>query len=82
MNVLLDTLGVLGHKVHLVWRETLTCALNLAYREDWIKVFSPVETGNLTRVKDVVDVLKHLLVDDLRVDEDKGRRLAFNTSLH
>lgn len=82
MDILLDSLDVTSHKIHFVGNQTLTCAFYFAYLIDRVKVFSPIEACNLTGVEDIIDVLKHLFVDDLGVNKDKSGWFVLYTGLH
>jgi len=82
VDVLLNSLDVASHEVHFVGDQALTCAFCLTDLIDRVKVFSPIEACNLTGVEDVIDVLEHLFIDNLGVDEDKSGGFVFNTGLH
>ena len=47
---------------------------------DLLDVLTRVEIGDLTVVKNVVDILNEGLIDDLRVWEQENMRLTVNTS--
>jgi hypothetical protein len=62
--------------------ETFLHAKELTNLEEWLKVLSLVEVRYITGIEDVVDVLQHLLVDDLGVHKDESCGFIVNTSLH
>jgi hypothetical protein len=82
MNVLLYTANVTSEHVHLRNLNVLLHANNLSDLEDGLIVFNFIEIGYISRVQDVIDIFKHLLVDDLGVNKEEGCLLIFNTSLH
>lgn len=65
-----------GHSDTLIDTRVLTNLL------DGFHVFLLVEIGYITTIEDVVDILEHLLVDNLGVDKDEGGWFVLNSSLH
>jgi hypothetical protein len=59
----------------------LSHTLSLTNVHNSFHIFLFVKSWNITRVKDVIDILKHLLVNNLSVDEQEGSGLSFNSSL-
>mmetsp|Transcript_11712 Transcript_11712/g.17848 ORF Transcript_11712/g.17848 Transcript_11712/m.17848 type:complete len:936 (+) Transcript_11712:4723-7530(+) len=82
MNVALDSLQVLREHIHFVESHALLLALLFTDSEDAFKVLVLVELRNIAGVQDVVDIFKHLLVDDLGINEQEGGDLGFDTGLH
>lgn len=82
MNVLLDASQVALEHVHLVNSEASSGTLSLSDHVDPFKVLCLVESWNIARVQNIVDVFKHLLVDDLGVHKEERCGLAIDTSLH
>lgn len=81
MNVGLNSIQVLLEHVHLVNSDTLTCAFGSADGHDGFFVLSLVQAWHITRVQNCVDVLKHVLVNDLSVNKHEGGLFALNTTL-
>jgi hypothetical protein len=82
MDISFDSSEVLTEHVHLVnWKLLLQALLssNSIYS---FQIFSFIELGDISGVKYVVDILKHLFIDDLGVHEQEGGHFAIHTSLH
>lgn len=69
MDVLLDPHQILREDIHLGGRDIPLGALRLAIRDNLIVVLLLVNTRDITAIEDVVDILQHLLVDDLSIAE-------------
>jgi hypothetical protein len=78
MDVGLNSCQIAGEHVHLIDRQSLLSAVSLTHLEDVFLILIFVEPGYISRVEDVVDILQHLLVDDLCVAEEEhsGFRLT------
>lgn len=82
MNVLLDSSKIAGEHVHLIKRNVLLDAFSFAHHVNAFEVFILVKSSDVTRVKNVVNILDHLLVDNLSIAEQERRGFAFHSSLH
>lgn len=82
MNVTLNSAQVLLEHVHLGDGDLLLHAELLTDLKDGVHVFKLVEIWHVTTVKDVVDILKLLLLDDLSINKQEGGGLVIATSLH
>ena len=82
MHVLLDARDVSHKHVHLVDRQLLFDAQISTHLFDIFHVLLLVEARHVTSIEDVVDVLKLLLIDDLRVDKQERGFLVLNACLH
>jgi len=69
MDVCLDSKQVLTKHVHLVQGHLFSLAFLLTNHVDAFIVFIFVQLWYVTGVKHIVDILEHLLVDNLCVDE-------------
>ena len=78
MDVALDPGEVHAEDVHLVGLQVLLGAVALAVGHDVLHVLVVVEVGHVPGVEDIVDVLQHLLVDDLRVHEEEAEGLVLH----
>ena len=82
MDVLPDSTQIALENVHLGYLQVLGDTLSLANWCDALHIFCFVQIRNVTRVKNVVDILEHLFVDDLRVHKEEASWLILNTCLH
>ena len=82
MSVLHDTAKVSGEHVHLRNSDLLLNALVFTDLENRLHIFNSVQVWHITTIEDIVDVLEHLLIHDLGVDEEEGCWLVLDTSLH
>jgi hypothetical protein len=71
VDVPLDSSKILLEHIQEIDWQVLFHAHGLANLVDGFEVFLLVETSHITTVKDVVNVFKHRLIDDLSVDEDE-----------
>ena len=82
MNILLDAADVTSEHIHLCDLDVLLHADYLTDLKDGFVIFELVQVGYITGIKNIVYILKHLLVDDLSVDKQERGLLVVNTSLH
>lgn len=82
MHVGFHSLQVLAKHVHLVDCKSLLLAGCFTNSKDALKVFSLVQLRNITRVEHIINVLKHLLVDNLGINEQEGSYQTTYTTLH
>lgn len=82
VNVSLHLAKVALEHVHLRDLKILLHTEQLSDLEDRLKVLILIEIWHITRVEDVVNILKHLLVHNLSVDEEEGGGLVLDSCLH
>ena len=69
MDVSLDSVEIHSEDVHFVWLHISLQALCFAVSGYIFEVFILIEIGDIAAVEDVVDILQHLLINNLRVDK-------------
>ena len=67
MDVASHADNILGKNVQFGGGDLFLLALGTACPTDGLQVLRRIQVGHITAVKDIVDVLNHLLVDDLHV---------------
>lgn len=82
MTVGLDSIQVLLEHVHLADSDSFTLALLATYSHDRLLILGLVQAWHVTRVKDSVNILKHILIDDLGIDKQESGGFCLNTTLH
>lgn len=82
MDVLLDPDEVLREDVHLGRLDVALDALALTRRHDFIHVLLLVDASHIPGIEHVVQILQHLLINDLRVTEEEGHLLVLHTRDH
>lgn len=82
MDVSLNLSEVASEHVHDRDLDTLFLADLATHFVDWLHVLSLVQVWNISCIEDVIDVLKHLLVDNLRIDKEETRLSVLSTCLH
>lgn len=82
MHISLDTVQVATEHVHLVDGQLSAVALVLTNSKDGLEIFSLVQLWDVTRVQDSVDVLEHILVDNLSINKQESSLFGLDTSLH
>lgn len=82
MNVGLHSVEIALEHIHLCNSNLFTCAFNLTDSHDGLFVFSFIKSGNITRVKNGVNVFKHIFVNNLGINEHKRGCFSLNTTNH
>lgn len=72
VDIPLDSGQIHREDIHLVGLQILLHTVSLAVGYDILHILVVVEVGHIAAVEDVVDVLEHLFVDDLGVDEEEA----------
>jgi len=63
------------------WQVLLLAELTTDF-VDWVQVLLLVQVGNVTGIQHIIDVLEHLLIHDLGIDEEETCCLVFGACLH
>lgn len=71
MSVSLDLSNVALEHVHLCYLKLFLHADQLTNLVNRLQVFSFVEIWNITSIQNIVDILKHLLIDDLSINKEE-----------
>lgn len=82
MNVPFDSDEVLREDIHLGGLDVSFDTFSLTSTQYLIDVFILVDACHITTIEYVVEILKHLLVDDLRITKQKREGFIFHTSDH
>ena len=82
MDVFLNNSKISLEHIHLRDLKVLFHTDQFSHLENGLQILSLIEIRNITRVQNVVDILKHLFIDDLGIDEYEVGWLVFTTSLH
>jgi len=77
-----DLSEVASEHVHDSHLDTLLLANLTADFVDWLHVFCLVQVWNVTCIEDVIDILKHLFIDNLGINKQETRLPVLCTSLH
>ena len=82
MNVLLDSSNISSEHIHLCNLNVLLHANDLTNLKNWLVIFNFIKVWHITRVQNIVDIFKHLFIDNLSVNKQERGLFVFNSSLH
>jgi len=69
MNVTFNSSEIHRKDVHFVGLKIFLRAVSLTIRNYILHILIVIEVSYISRVKNIIDVFKHLLVDDLSIGE-------------